>query len=150
MAKLTFLGGAGTVTGSCFLLETEKLKLLVDRELRMRNYRSPDVPALSADLILLTHAHIDHSGLIPRLYKQGFRGRVIATKATVDLCGIMLPDSGHIQEMDAEWETRKAKRRGEKHPEPLYTAQDARDCLPSLLFRPRRPERPPGPGLTPG
>ena len=136
MAKLTFLGGAGTVTGSCFLLETEKLKLLVDcgmfqgnRELRTRNYHSLNAPALSADHILLTHAHIDHSGLIPRLYKLGYRGKVLATKATVDLCRIMLPDSGHIQEMDAEWETRKAKRRGEKHLDPLYTAQDAQNCL---------------------
>ena len=139
MARLTFLGGAGTVTGSCFLLETGKLKLLVDcgmfqgnRELRTRNYHSLSAPVLSADYILLTHAHIDHSGLIPRLYKQGYRGKVMATKATVDLCGIMLPDSGHIQEMDAEWETRKAKRRGEKHLDPLYTAQDARNCLQSF------------------
>lgn len=136
MARLTFLGGAGTVTGSCFLLETGKLKLLVDcgmfqgnRELRTRNYQSLNASVLSADYILLTHAHIDHSGLIPRIHKQGFRGKVIATKATVDLCGIMLPDSGHIQEMDAEWETRKANRRGEKHLDPLYTAQDARNCL---------------------
>ena len=136
MARLTFLGGAGTVTGSCYLLETGKLKLLVDcgmfqgnRELRMRNYRNLDVPVPSIDYILLTHAHIDHSGLIPRLFKQGFRGKVMATKATVDLCGVMLPDSGHIQEMEAEWETRKAKRRGEKHLDPLYTAQDARDSL---------------------
>jgi len=136
LAKLTFLGGAGTVTGSCFLLETEKLKLLVDcgmfqgnRELRTRNYHSLNAPVLSPDYILLTHAHIDHSGLIPRLYKQGYRGKVLATRATVDLCEIMLPDSGHIQEMDAEWETRKASRRGEKHLDPLYTAQDAQDCL---------------------
>jgi metallo-beta-lactamase family protein len=139
LAKLTFLGGAGTVTGSCFLLETGKLKLLVDcgmfqgnRELRMRNYRTLEVPVPSIDYILLTHAHIDHSGLIPRLFKQGFRGRVMATKATVDLCGIMLPDSGHIQEMDAEWETRKARRRGEKHLDPLYTAQEAVNCLRSF------------------
>lgn len=136
MARLTFLGGAGTVTGSCFLLETDKLKLFVDcgmfqgnRELRLRNYRTLELPARSLDYVLLTHAHIDHSGLIPRLYKQGFRGQVIATGATVELCKIMLPDSGHIQEMDAEWETRKAKRRGEKHLEPLYTAQDAQNCL---------------------
>ena len=139
MSRLTFLGGAGTVTGSCFLLETGKLKLLVDcgmfqgnRELRMRNYRNLEVPVQSIDYILLTHAHIDHSGLIPRLFKQGFRGKVMATKATVDLCGIMLPDSGHIQEVEAEWETRKARRRGEKHLDPLYTAQDALNCLQSF------------------
>jgi len=139
LSRLTFLGGAGTVTGSCFLLETGKLKLLVDcgmfqgnRELRMRNYRNLEVPVQSIDYILLTHAHIDHSGLIPRLFKQGFRGKVMATKATVDLCGIMLPDSGHIQEVEAEWETRKARRRGEKHLDPLYTAQDALNCLQSF------------------
>ena len=136
MTRLTFLGGAGTVTGSCYLMETGKLKMLVEcgmfqgnRELRMRNYRNLEVPAPSIDYILLTHAHIDHSGLIPRLFKQGFRGKVLATKATVDLCNVMLPDSGHIQETEAEWETRKAKRRGEKHLDPLYTAQDAQDSL---------------------
>jgi metallo-beta-lactamase family protein len=139
MARISFLGGAGTVTGSCYLLETQKLKLLVDcgmfqgnREMRTRNYRNLNAPVPSIDYILLTHAHIDHSGLIPRIHKQGFRGKVIATKATVDLCGIMLPDSGHIHEMEAEWETRKAKRRGEKQMDPLYTAQDALDCLPSF------------------
>jgi metallo-beta-lactamase family protein len=136
MARLTFLGGAGTVTGSCFLLETEELKLLVDcgmfqgnRELRLRNYRRMETPVPSLDYILLTHAHIDHSGLIPRLCCQGFRGKVLATRATVELCGIMLPDSGHIQEMESEWESRKAKRRGEKELKPLYTAQDAQNCL---------------------
>ncbi|MGD0152744.1 MAG: MBL fold metallo-hydrolase [Thermacetogeniaceae bacterium] len=136
MARLTFLGGAGTVTGSCFLLETEKLKLLVDcgmfqgnQELRLRNYRNLEILARSLDYVLLTHAHIDHSGLIPRLNKQGFQGKVMTTNATVELCKIMLPDSGHIQEMDAEWENRKAKRRGERNLEPLYTAQDAQNCL---------------------
>lgn len=136
MAKLTFIGGVGTVTGSCFLLETEDLKILVDcgmfqgrRELRMRNYRNPLVAPQSIDYIILTHAHIDHSGLIPRFYKQGFRGKVLATRATHDLCKVMLPDSGHIQEMEAEWESRKAKRRGEKAQLPLYTAADAVECL---------------------
>lgn len=136
MARLTFLGGAGTVTGSCFLLETEKLKLFVDcgmfqgnRELRMRNYRNLEAPAQSLDYVLLTHAHIDHSGLIPRLCKQGFRGKVLTTSATMDLCEIMLPDSGHIQEVEAEFETRKAERRGERRLDPLYTAQDALNCL---------------------
>jgi metallo-beta-lactamase family protein len=136
MAKLTFLGGAGTVTGSCFLLETEKLRLLVDcgmfqgsRELRLRNYRNLVPSPQALDYVLLTHAHIDHSGLIPRLCKQGFRGKVIATRATVELCQIMLPDSGHIQETEWEWETRKANRRGERRPEPLYTARDAVGCL---------------------
>ncbi|HHW40453.1 MAG TPA: MBL fold metallo-hydrolase [Syntrophomonadaceae bacterium] len=136
MAKLTFLGGVGTVTGSCYLLETDRLKILVDcgmfqgrRELRMLNYRNPLVAPQSIDYILLTHAHIDHSGLIPRFYKQGFRGKVLATRATHHLCKVMLPDSGHIQEMEAEWESRKAKRRGERAQLPLYTAADALECL---------------------
>lgn len=136
MAKLTFRGGAGTVTGSCYLLETENLRLLVDsglfqgkRELRTLNYRNPLVPLNTIDYILLTHAHIDHSGLIPRFYKNGFRGKVLATRATVELCEVMLPDSGHIQELEAEWKNRKAKRRGEKPYPPLYTADDAVNCM---------------------
>lgn len=136
MAKLTFRGGAGTVTGSCYLLETDNLRLLVDcglfqgkRELRTLNYRNPLIPLNTIDYILLTHTHIDHSGLIPRLYNNGFRGKVLATRATVDLCQVMLPDSGHIQELESEWISRKAKRRGEKPSPPLYTAVDAINCL---------------------
>ena len=136
MAKLTFRGGAGTVTGSCFLLETDHLKILVDcgmfqgkKELRTLNYRNPLVPLNTIDYILLTHAHIDHSGLIPRFYNNGFRGQILATRATVNLCKVMLPDSGHIQELEAEWRNRKAKRRGEKPIPPLYTAVDAINCL---------------------
>jgi len=136
MANLTFRGGAGTVTGSCFLLETDHLRILVDcgmfqgkRELRELNYRTPLVPLNTIDYILLTHAHIDHSGLIPRFYNQGFRGQILATRATVNLCKVMLPDSGHIQELEAEWRNRKAKRRGEKPCPPLYTAVDAINCL---------------------
>lgn len=135
MVKLSFLGGTGTVTGSCYLLETGNLRILVDcgmfqgkKELRLRNYQSLVDPK-TIDYILLTHAHIDHSGLIPRFHKQGFQGKVLATKATVDLCQIMLPDSGHIQELEAEWENRKARRRGDRLREPLYTAQDAQECL---------------------
>lgn len=136
MAKLTFRGGAGTVTGSCNLLETNNLRLLVDcglfqgkKELRTLNYRKPMIPLHTIDYILLTHAHIDHSGLIPRFYKNGFRGKVLATRATVELCEVMLPDSGHIQELETEWKNRKAKRRGEKPLPPLYTAEDATNCL---------------------
>ncbi len=136
MVNLTFRGGAGTVTGSCYLLETDHLRILVDcgmfqgkRELRTLNYRTPLLPLDTIDYILLTHAHIDHSGLIPRFYNKGFRGQVLATKATADLCKVMLPDSGHIQELEAEWRNRKAKRRGEKPCPPLYTAVDAINCL---------------------
>lgn len=136
MVKLTFLGGARTVTGSSFLLETGQLKLMIDcglfqgnRELRMRNYRNPLVDPKSVDYILLTHAHIDHAGLIPRFCKQGFQGQIVTTRATADLCQVMLPDSGHIQEVEAEWKSRKARRRGDRPTQPLYTAQDALDSL---------------------
>lgn len=136
MAKLTFRGGTGTVTGSCYLLESDNLRLLVDcgmfqgnKELRTLNHRTPLIPLQSIDYILLTHAHIDHSGLIPRFYKNGFRGKVLATRATVELCEIMLPDSGYIQEQEAEWRNRKAERRGAEPIPPLYTVADATDCL---------------------
>lgn len=88
------------------------------------------------DFMLLTHAHIDHSGRIPKLYKEGYRNPIIATKATCDLCTIMLPDSGHIQEVEIEWQNRKRMRKGEVPQEPLYTAEDAEKCLE--LFHPYR------------
>lgn len=136
MVKLTFLGGARTVTGSSYLLTVDDKKIIVDcglfqgrRELRLRNYRNPMVNPAEVDYIFLTHAHIDHSGLIPRFYKQGFKGKILATKATVDLCAVMLPDAGHIQEVETEFENRKAQRRGEALLEPLYTAGDAQESL---------------------
>ncbi len=86
----------------------------------------------SIDYIFLTHAHIDHSGRIPKIYKEGFRGKVICTKATKDLCEVMLPDSGFIQEIEAEWKNRKLKREGARKIEPLYTHQEAGDCLVSF------------------
>ncbi len=136
MAKITFLGGARTVTGSSYLVEANGIEIVIDcglfqgkRELRMRNFRNPLINPGEVDYLLLTHAHIDHSGLIPRFCKQGFQGTVYATGATVDLCNIMLPDAGHIQEMETEFDNRKAKRRGESNLEPLYTADDARACL---------------------
>jgi len=134
--RITFLGAAKTVTGSCFLVETEKCKLLVDcglfqgrtKEDEM-NKEDFDFNPADIDYVLLTHAHIDHSGKIPKLYLDGFKGEVIATKATVDLCAVMLPDSGHIQEFENEWENRKRKRAGKPPVMPLYTLQDAVDCM---------------------
>ncbi|MGI6703292.1 MAG: MBL fold metallo-hydrolase RNA specificity domain-containing protein [Clostridia bacterium] len=132
--KVTFLGGAEIVTGSCFLIETEKKKFLVDCGLFQGkeedlNKVPFDFDINSIDFVVLTHAHIDHSGRIPKLVKDGFRGPIYATKATADLCAIMLPDSGHIQEMETEWLNRKRTRAGKELVEPLYTAEDARQSL---------------------
>ncbi|MCW3488651.1 MBL fold metallo-hydrolase RNA specificity domain-containing protein [Dethiobacter alkaliphilus] len=134
--KLTFCGGARTVTGSAFLLEAAGKKLLIDcglfqggKRLRARNFSQYPYNPVEIDYIILTHAHIDHSGLIPRLVKDGFRGRVLATPATTDLAKIMLPDSGHIQMMEAEWTNRKNKRAGRPEADPLYTVEDAEKAL---------------------
>ena len=124
------------VTGSCYYLETEKSKFLVDcglfqgsSEERDLNDRSFPFNPADLDFVLLTHAHIDHSGYLPKLCQMGFRGRIIATQATTDLCQIMLPDSGHIQEMEAEWHNRKRVRQGAPPIEPLYTVYDAQAAL---------------------
>ncbi|HHV73005.1 MAG TPA: MBL fold metallo-hydrolase [Clostridia bacterium] len=138
--RLTFWGGARTVTGSAFLLESERYKVLVDcgmfqggKAMRKMNELDFPFPPQEIDYVLLTHAHIDHSGLIPKLYKQGFKGRVLCTKPTLNLCQIMLPDSGHIQEMENEWVNRKRARSGLSPLEPLYTVEDAQNCLKLFL-----------------
>ena len=130
--KITFLGATQMVTGSNFLVETAGKKFLVDcgmfqgrEELEEENYNPFDYDPKEIDFMLLTHAHIDHSGRIPKLYNEGFRGPIYAQKATCDLCSIMLPDSGHIQEMEAEWKNKKRLRKGEETKPPLYTAEDA-------------------------
>ena len=129
-ATLEFLGAAGTVTGSKFLLEVAGGRLLVDcglyqglKELRQRNWEPLPVEPRSIDHVVLTHAHIDHSGYLPRLWREGFRGAVHATRATADLLRILLPDSGHLQEEDAAYHNR---RRTSRHVPalPLYTAED--------------------------
>ncbi len=139
--KISFLGAAKTVTGSNFLLEGAGKKILVDCGLyqgkaleERENYEEFAYNVQDIDFMLLTHAHIDHSGRIPKLYKEGYRNPVIATKATCDLCAIMLPDSGHIQEMENEWQNRKRKRSGKKELPPLYTAEEAQKCLE--IFKP--------------
>lgn len=138
--KLTFMGATQTVTGSKYLLEDQGRKIMVDcglfqgrKDLRLRNWESPPVNPASVDALLLTHAHLDHSGYIPKLADAGFGGAVYCSEATRDLCAILLPDSGHIQEEDAE----AANRHGwsKHHPAlPLYTEEQARACLG--LFRP--------------
>jgi metallo-beta-lactamase family protein len=146
MPSITFLGAAQTVTGSKHLFDTGSAKVLVDaglfqglKELRLRNWQGLPVPAREIDAIVLTHAHLDHCGYLPRLVSEGFRGRVFCTPGTKDLCGIVLPDSGRIQEEDAD----QANRHGySKHTPalPLYTENDAMHAL--TLLQPVGYERP--------
>ncbi|WP_124066500.1 MBL fold metallo-hydrolase [Clostridium sp. E02] len=131
--KLMFIGAAHEVTGSCHYLEAEGLKILVDcgMEQGIDKFENSDLPVSYAqiDYVLLTHAHIDHAGLLPFIYARGFRGQVISTEATADLCKIMLKDSAHIQESETEWRNRKARRAGIPEEEPLYGIDDAMGVL---------------------
>ena len=134
--KIKFLGATKTVTGSNYLVEAAGKKFLVDcgmfqgsAELEEDNNDPFLFDPTEIDFMLLTHAHIDHSGRIPKLYNEGYRKPIYAHKATCDLCSLMLPDSGHIQEMENEWKNRKRVRKGEKEIPPLYTAEDAARCL---------------------
>lgn len=127
--KLTFLGATHEVTGSCFYLEACGKNILIDCGLEQgkemfENQKIP-IPAAQLDTVLLTHAHMDHSGKLPMLYNQGFRGNIHATGATSSLCDIMLRDSAHIQMAEADWRNRKGKRSGESPFVPLYTMEDA-------------------------
>ena len=127
--KIQFIGACHEVTGSCTLLEVAGHKYLVDCGMEQgidmfENVPIP-VPAAIIDAVFLTHAHIDHSGMLPKLYKDGFRGKIYATEATCDLCNIMLRDSAHIQESEAEWRARRAERAGEEPIQPIYNLQDA-------------------------
>ena len=136
--KITFLGGAGTVTGSKYLVEDHGRQFLMDcglfqgfKQLRLRNWEPLPVDPRSIDAVILTHAHLDHSGYLPLLIRNGFRGQVLCTAATADLCGILLPDAGHLQEQDAEFANRH---RFSKHRPalPLFTEADARTALSQL------------------
>lgn len=140
--KLHFLGANRQVTGSRYLLEIDELRVMVDcgmfqeRPYLSRNWEDCPVPAESIDVLLLTHAHLDHVGLIPRLVQQGFKGSIITVEPSVDLARIILLDAGKIQEEDAKYKKRrhrKEKRKGKYPEEPLYTAEDAEKCLP--LFK---------------
>ena len=134
--KITFLGATRTVTGSNFLVEGAGKKFLVDcgmwqgkAEIEEENGQDFEFNPAEIDFMLLTHAHIDHSGRIPKLYKEGFKNKIYAHKATCDLCALMLPDSGHIQEMESEWKNRKRMRKGENPLPPIYTAEEAARSL---------------------
>ena len=140
--KIYFFGAAHEVTGSCYLVETDQLRFLVDcgmfqggSEADGKNRQFPRFNPEQIDFVLLTHAHIDHSGLLPRLTNLGFRGPVYCTSATADLLKVMLPDSAHIQEKEAEWQNyAKRKKRGRYTREnaPLYTVIQAQNCLKHL------------------
>lgn len=131
--RIMFIGAAHEVTGSCTLIEAAGKKILVDcgmeQGIDLYENRPLPIPPAAVDCVLLTHAHIDHSGKIPLISAQGFNGKIYATDATVRLCEIMLLDSAHIQEQEAKWQSRKSLRRGEGEVEPLYTVEDAQASL---------------------
>lgn len=140
--SLRFLGAAGTVTGSRYLIEMGARRILVDcglfqgfRQLRARNRKPFPARPNTIDTVLLTHAHLDHSGYLPALTRAGFRGQVLCTPATRELCGLILPDSGHLQEEDARYARRKGYSR-HRNPTPLYTLQDAKAALERLETHP--------------
>jgi len=131
--SLTFLGATGTVTGSRYLVEQGRRRILIDcglfqgfKQLRLRNW-NPFPPESISD-VLLTHAHLDHSGYLPALVRNGFRGKIHATPSTTELCGLLLPDSGHLQEEEARYARRKAFSK-HRDPQPLYTLDDAKAAL---------------------
>jgi len=139
--KLQFLGAAQNVTGSRHLLEANGTKILVDcglyqeRQFRARNWEPFTCPPESLDAVLLTHAHLDHCGLLPKLVKEGFKGRIYCTAATSEIAQIILLDSAHLQEEDAKYKRKRHKREGRKGPYPvvpLYTTADAEACFPQF------------------
>ena len=127
--QLTFLGATHEVTGSCFYLTACGKKIVIDcgMEQGPNYFENQEIPVAAGevDYVLLTHAHIDHSGMLPLLCKNGFSGEIHSTDATADLCSVMLRDSAHIQEFEAEWRNRKAQRAGREPYVPIYTMDDA-------------------------
>ena len=138
--KITFIGANHEVTGSCTYVEACGKKFLVDFGMEQGTdlYENAKVPCppSGVDFVLLTHAHIDHSGLLPLLFAGGFSGDIYATKATCNICSIMLRDSAHIQEFESEWRSRKGRRKGQEDVEPLYTLADAEGAIELLRSQP--------------
>ena len=139
--KIKFLGAARQVTGSCYYLEAGGLRLLVDcglyqeREVRTRNWDPFPVSPKTIQFVLLTHSHLDHAGLLPKLVREGFSGKILTTSASAELCRIVLMDSARIQEEDAAFKKKRHKREGRKGPYPeipLYSVEDAKNTFPLL------------------
>ena len=152
--RIEFLGGTGTVTGSKYLLEHEGRRLLLDcglfqglKQLRLRNWERLPVKASEIDAVLLTHAHLDHSGFVPRLIKLGFKGPVYCTQATRDLCELLLADSGRLQEEEADFANRHGHSK-HKPALPLYTEDDAREALKRFEVLPFDEAQSPWPGWS--
>ena len=152
--RVEFLGGAREVTGSSILVRSGRGTFLVDcgmfqggAESDRKNARKFPVSPSEVDFVLVTHAHIDHTGLLPKIVRDGFRGRIFATAATADLMGIMLPDSGHIQEKEAEWREKRRRRAGRRDGAPLYTEADALAVLPRIVPVKYGEEVSPAPGI---
>jgi metallo-beta-lactamase family protein len=155
MASIRFLGAAGTVTGSRFLVESGASRVLVDaglfqgpKELRLRNRAPWPVEAASIDGVVLTHAHVDHTGALPLLARSGFRGRVTCTPATRDLAALLLPDSGRLQEEEARYANRKGYSKHAPGAQPLYTEEDALAVLPRISPLPYGERREVAPGVA--
>ncbi|MEX0758252.1 MAG: MBL fold metallo-hydrolase, partial [Tistlia sp.] len=141
--QLCFHGAAGVVTGSCYRLVRDGVSFLVDcglfqgnKTLRELNYRDFPFDPATLDFVVLTHAHIDHSGLLPKLVRQGFRGPILATEATRDLLSFMLPDSGYIQESEVARLNERNRRRGRRPVEPIYRKSDAERTVRRIVGRP--------------
>ena len=150
--KLEFLGADHEVTGSCHYLKVGQTHVLIDcgMEQGADLYVNQEIPvnASEVDYVLVTHAHIDHSGLLPLLYNHGFRGKIYATNATTELCEIMLKDSAHIQQFEAEWKNRKARRAGRPEVVPLYDINDAMGVMEHFVPCPYAQKIEIEPGLT--
>ncbi|MCL1865425.1 MAG: MBL fold metallo-hydrolase [Spirochaetes bacterium] len=138
--KIEFVGGAETVTGSSYIIKDDDFTIMIDcgmfqgkQELVQRNKLNLIYAPKEIDCMLLTHAHIDHSGLIPKLVKEGFTGKIYATKATTDLCKVMLPDSAHIQETDVKWINKRNRKLNRPDIDPLYTVEDAENSLNNFV-----------------